>query len=136
MEKSEAVSIIESLIHSLKTEPGQFNIELKVVGQTVSVTNGGIGQINAVTGGAAGSTTIGNKVVVDGSSVEIARARAGQALDAQMSGLVDALEKVAAEFRSEKPDKGVIQSVIKAIGESWVPPLITGVVKTVAGIFS
>jgi hypothetical protein len=134
MESSAAAEIVESLIQSLKEEPGQFSIELKVVGQSVSVTGGGIGQVITANGGATGSTTIGNKVVVDGSSVEISRGRANQAMTEQMQTLVGVLDKVAAQLRSGKPDKGIITSIMDSLGKTWVPPMVTAVINSAVAL--
>lgn len=134
MDSSTAAEIVESLIKSLKEEPGQFSIELKVVGQSVSVTGSGIGQVITANGGASGSTTIGNKVVVDGSSVEISRGRANQAMTEQMQTLVGVLDKVAAQLRSGKPDKGIINSIMDSLGKTWVPPMVTAVISSAVAL--
>ncbi|MNV97614.1 hypothetical protein D3C71_1927590 [compost metagenome] len=102
----------------------------------MSATNGGIGQVISAVGGGPGSTTIGNKVVFDGGSIDIGRERAGQAMSEQMSQLVGALEQIANEFRTGKPDRGFVQSTIDALGQTWVPPMITAVVKTVVDLFN
>lgn len=135
MDNQAAAKMIEAMVQSIKDHPNQFVIQLKVIGQAVSVTNGGIGQINSARGGAAGSTTIANKVVADGSSVEIARGRANDAMNEQMAALVASLGNVAQQLRSEKPDKGVIKGVLDSLAGSWVPPLIAAVISSLPAVF-
>ena len=134
MENSAAAKVIEDMIQNLKQDPAQFSIQLKVIGQAISARSGGIGQINTAYGGGFGSSAIGNKVTMDGSTIEIGKRRADEAMQQQMSELVGALEKVASEFRAEKPDKGVIQSVVKSLGDSWVPTMITTVITSLASL--
>lgn len=135
MTNEASAQIVDALSKSLKEHPDQFVINMKVVGQAVSVTNGGIGQINSATGGASGSTAIGNKVVVDGSSVEIARGRADQAMNEQIGSLVAALDRISAELKKEKPDRGIIKGVIDALAGSWVPPMVAAVITSLPAMF-
>lgn len=136
MKNEAAALIVDALTKSLKECPDQFVIQMKVVGQAVSVTNGGIGQINSAYGGAPGSTAIGNKVVVDGSSVEIARGRANEAMTEQIKSLITALEQVSSELKKEKPNQGIIKGVLDTLAGSWVPPMVAAVISSLPVIFS
>lgn len=128
MDKDSASLILESIIESLRAEPNQFQINLKVVGQINSVTNGGIGQIITATGGAAGSTTIGNKVSVDSSTVEIARQRGSEAMHEQTGLLLSALENIADEIKKSSPNKSIINNILESLKDTWVPPIVSSVI--------
>lgn len=130
MDSKEGAAIIDALAESIRSNPGQFVIQLKVVGQSF-VTNGGIGAVISATGGAAGSKTIGNQVRVDNSSVDISQGYAEQALNDQMAGLAEALAEISRQLTSANPDKGVIAGIVDSLKKSWVPTAITAVVSTI-----
>lgn len=134
MNKDSASLILESIIESLRVEPNQFQITLKVIGQLNSVTNGGIGQIITATGGSAGSTTIGNKVSVDGSTVEIGRQRGAEAISEQTRTLIAALEVIARELKASSPNKSVITKILESLKDTWVPPVISSVVTSLISL--
>ena len=75
MDKQDSIKIVQSLISSICESPDQFQIHVKVVGQSI-VSNGGIGQIINATGGAAGSKTIGMQVSVSSGDVRLANQKA------------------------------------------------------------
>ena len=135
MDHQSAARVIDGMVESLRNEPRQFSIELKVVGQQVSVTNGGIGQIISATGGGYKTTTIANKVSVDGSSVQLARGAGDQAMEEQVAALINALEHISDQFKSGNPDKGLIRNILGALGESWVPPMVSAVVTSLIALF-
>ncbi|QJC78914.1 hypothetical protein [Pseudomonas umsongensis] len=130
MDSKEGAAIIDALAESIRSNPGQFVIQLKVVGQSF-VTNGGIGAVISATGGAAGSTTIGNQVRVDGSSVDIAQGVADKAVVAQMNGLAEGLAEISRQLTSANPNKGLVAEILDSFKNSWVPTAITAVVSTV-----
>ncbi|MFG0755386.1 hypothetical protein ACF8O8_21655 [Pseudomonas sp. TYF_14] len=135
MDHQSAARVIDGMVDSLRNEPCQFSIELKVVGHQVSVTNGGIGQIISATGGGYKTKTIANRVSVDGSSVQLARGAGDQAMEEQVAALIKALEQISDQFKSGNPDKGLIRNILGALGESWVPPMISAVVASLVALF-
>ncbi|MDP5165530.1 hypothetical protein [Pseudomonas syringae] len=133
MNYKEAAGIVRSMADSIQGNPAQFKIEVSVIGQSI-VSNGGIGlQVSAV-GGGPGSTTIGNQVTLGGAQVKFATQAADRAIGEQLTGLVKALNDVADQFESEKPDKGVIQSIIASLAGTWVPPVISAAITAVTGM--
>ncbi|WP_167553773.1 hypothetical protein [Pseudomonas syringae] len=135
MNYKEAADIVRSMASSIESNPAQFNIQVTVnaVGQKI-VSNGGIGMQVTAVGGASGSTTIGNQVRVGTADINFAQQAAGGAIDQQLTGLVKALNDVADQFDSEKPDKGVIQSIIASLAGTWVPPVISAAITAVTGM--
>ncbi|QNR43484.1 hypothetical protein [Pseudomonas syringae] len=135
MNYKEAAGIVRSMASSIESNPTQFNIQVTVnaVGQKV-VSHGGIGMQVTAVGGAAGSTTIGNQVRVGAADINFAKQAAGGAIDQQLTGLVKALNDVADQFDSEKPDKGVIRSIVDSLAGSWVPPIISAAITAVTGL--
>jgi len=100
MNKKEAAEIIDSMIKSIRTNPNQFQIEINVTGQSVSNVSGGIGLSVSATGGGPGSTTIGQKVSVDGSQIRIAQKAGNDAMKLQMQTLIDSLSAMSNEVKS------------------------------------
>ncbi|MCH5548245.1 hypothetical protein L6227_02900 [Pseudomonas syringae pv. syringae] len=133
MNYKEAAGIVRSMADSIQSNPAQFKIEVSVVGQSI-VSHGGIGlQVSAV-GGGPGSTTIGNQVTLGSTQVKFATQAADRAIGEQLTGLVKALNDVADQFESEKPDKGIIQSIIASLAGTWVPPVISAAITAVTGM--
>ena len=122
----EAAGLVDAIADSIRTDPGQFHLELKVIGQSI-VSHGGIGMAMSVTGGGPGSKTIGNKVSVGPASVEIARSQAGQAMDQQAVALLEQLATISAELRKPEPDRGLLRSTLASLKNTWVPGVIIGV---------
>lgn len=127
MERTDACQLVEAIRNSVVSEPSQFQIAVKVTGQK-SVSHGGTGVQITATGGGAGSTTIGQKISVDGAQIEIAHQKGTAAMQQQMQALVKALEELGEELKSEEPDKSVIARVYETLKQSWVPGVITSVV--------
>jgi hypothetical protein len=130
MEKAEAYKIVMSIKDSLAKDPGQFNISINLTGQHV-VSHGGTGISVSVTGGGPGSTTIGQRVSVDGAQFEIATATPSAAMDQQIKALVDTLQKIADQLAGDNPDSGVISRLYNSMKGTWVPGVITSVLGTV-----
>ncbi|WP_336353013.1 hypothetical protein [Pseudomonas atacamensis] len=130
MDAKQASIVIDALADGVKSDPGQFTIQIKNVGLSI-VSNGGIGLSVNVTGGMAGSKTIGNQVSVDGGNVELSAGRANAAMVQQMNQLDAALREISRQLKDEHPDKGVIGSIIESLQKSWVPASITAVVTVV-----
>lgn len=136
MERSEAVLIIRELAGSLAAQPNQFNIKIdaRATGIKNSVS-GGIGMVTNVSGGGAGSSTTGIRVNMSNADIEIARDAGVAAMSQEISSLVGALNELATQLESEKPDEGFIHKILGSLKDTWVPPLITTVVSTVVGLF-
>lgn len=130
MDAIQASTVIDSLVDSIKANPDQFNIQVRVIGQSV-VSNGGIGMNVSVTGGGPGSRTVGNSVRMDGGTIEIATGKADAAMVEQMAGLAEALSQISQQLKSGNPDKGIIRSIIDSLQKSWVPAAITATVTAV-----
>lgn len=129
MNKLDSVNIIEALISSLKESPDQFNINISVTGQSI-VSNGGIGQVVTATGGAAGSTTIGQKVSVNSGDVKLANQKATRALDEQYTALINSLESIKSELESDSTNIGLVEKIYNSLKNTWVPGLVISVVGT------
>ncbi len=127
MNEEEAAGIIDSMVASLTNHPSQFQIEVKVIGQSVKNTGGGTALRVEATGGGPGSNTIGQKVSVDGSQIEIARKAGDDEIKTQMQNIIDSLEKISRELKSQKPNKRKISEVYHSLKNTWVPQLVTSV---------
>ena len=130
MNTLEAAQVIEDMIAALQANPNQFQISIKVVGQSV-ISYGGTGMTVAVTGGGPGSTTIGNQVSLSGAQVQLAQQKADQAMNQQFAALLSTLSQIAAELRTATPDKSLAQKAIDSLRNTWVPGVIVGVVGNV-----
>lgn len=126
MQNHEAAELIEAIAKSLRTDPAQFHISVRVVGQQVT-SYGGTGMSISVTGGAAGSRTVGNQVSMDGASVQIAHGQANVAVQEQIAALCAQLEQISAELRKPNPDRSALQAAYDALKGTWVPGVIIGV---------
>ena len=127
MNTTEAAELIEGIIDSIKSDPSQFHLSINVTGQQVT-SYGGTGMHISVTGGGAGSTTIGNKVSLSGASVEIAHQQGVQAINEQMNALFRTLTEISQQLRSQSPDKSLIQRLVGSLKNTWVPGVIVGMV--------
>jgi hypothetical protein len=129
MTPTEAADLIESMVASLKTNPGQFNIAVNVIGQQ-AISHGGIGMQVTAVGGGPGSTTIGNQVSMNGAQVQIAQQRGLQAMEQQFGALVETLQSIAAQLRSPTPDRSFIRKTMDSLKNTWVPGVILGCLAT------
>lgn len=127
MERTDACQLVEAIRDSLVSEPSQFHIAVNVTGQKI-VSHGGTGVQITATGGGPGSTTIGQNVSVEGAEIEIACQKGTAAMEQQMQALVNALDELAEELKSEEPDKSIIARIYESLEQSWVPGVITSVV--------
>lgn len=127
MDRTDACQLVEAIRDSVDSEPSQFQIAVNVTGQKI-VSHGGTGVQITATGGGPGSTTIGQKVSVEGAQIEIARQKGTAAMQQQMHALVNALDELAQELKSEEPDKTIIARIYESLEHSWVPGVITSVV--------
>jgi hypothetical protein len=132
MTRTEAADLIETIIASLKDNPNQFTLSIKVVGQQITASGGGTGlQVTAV-GGGPGSTTIGNQVSMAGAQIQITpQQHAHAAFDQQARALVETLQTIATQLRAPTPDQSVIQRAMGSLKNTWVPGVIIGVVGNV-----
>jgi len=126
MDVKDASEIIDSIAESIKAHPNQFHIEVNVAGQSIS-SYGGIGAVISATGGAPGSTTIGQSVSIDGAQIEIAQKAGVTAMNQQLQSLVEALNQISSELKAKQPDKSKISGIYKSLKETWVPQLIVSV---------
>ena len=124
MNAKEAAEIIDSMIESIRTYPNQFQIEVNVTGQSISSVGGGIGAIISATGGEPGSTTIGQKISMNGGQINIAQKAGIGAMNQQMRTLIDALSAISQELKSQNPDKAKISKIHQSLKNTWVPQLI------------
>lgn len=130
MEIEEAVSIIEEIIQSLKNNPNQFHISVMTTGQKVT-SCGGTGLKITATGGDSGSTTIGQKVSLNGSEIQISQDRSKQAIDVQFNALLQTLHEINEQLQTLAPDKNVISKLYDSLKNNWVPGIIISVVHSV-----
>jgi len=127
MDRTHAAQLVEAIRDSIIAEPNQFHIADNITGQKI-VSHGGTGLQITTTGGVAGSTTIGQKVSVDGAQIEITRQKGTAAIQQQMQALANALDELAEQLKSQEPDKTIITRIYESLKQSWVPGVITSVV--------
>ena len=130
METCDAIQVIDAIRQSIVREPSQFKITVNVTGQTIE-SHGGTGLSITAIGGGIGSTTIGQKVSLDGVQIKIARAKGMEAMDHEMQKVAKTLDTITAQLESGTPDKSVITGVYKNLMNSWVPGVITSVLGSV-----
>jgi hypothetical protein len=126
VEPREAADIIQAISDSLRSDPHQFQISVRVSGQTIA-SHGGTGLSITASGGGPGSTTVGQMVSMGGAQIQIARHQADQAMTQQVAALIDSLDAIAAELRSPSPEKSRIERILDSLKDTWVPGLILGV---------
>ncbi len=126
MDINDARQIIEEMKKSIVEDPAQFNIAVNVTGQSI-VSHGGTGLHIQATGGAPGSQTIGQHVSVDGTQIEIARRRGLSAMDQQMQALVQTLDTIIEQLKTDTPNKSVVSRAYESLKGKWVPGVITSV---------
>lgn len=126
MDVKEASEIIDSIAESIKIHPNQFHIEVNVTGQSIS-SYGGIGAVISATGGAPGSTTIGQSVSLNGAQIRIAQKAGITAVNQQIQSLVDTLNQISNELKAKQPDKSKIFKVYESLKGTWIPQLIVSV---------
>jgi hypothetical protein len=122
----EAADIAQTIADSLKSDPHQFSISVRVIGQQIT-SHGGTGLSITATGGGPGSKTIGQSISMDGGRVEVLRGNAEQAMKDQIAALARSIEAIAIELRLDAPDKSKIKQVLDSLTGTWVPGLIIGV---------
>ena len=132
MNAREAADIVRAMSASIQSNPTQFQINLNVTGQRVT-SHGGTGVRITAVGGGPGSTTIGQKVSLDGASIEISQARASEAMGQQFQALVDALDRIAQELESASPNRSTIERIYRSLAGTWVPGLVTSVLGNILG---
>ena len=130
MEINEAITILESITQSLKDNPSQFHITVNLTGQKIT-SHGGTGLSITATGGGIGSTTIGQKVSLDGSQIEISQNRGKQAMDEQFNALLKTLTQIIDQLKTTSPDRGIISQLYESLKNTWVPGVIVSVVGSV-----
>ena len=131
MNKREASEIIDSMIESIRNNPNQFQIEVKVTGQSVSNIGSGTGLSVSAVGGGQGSTTIGQNVSMNGAKIEIAQKAGIGAINQQIQTLIESLSTISNELKSQDPDKKKISRVYQSLKNTWVPSLITSVLGSI-----
>ena len=127
MNATDAAEIIEVMTNGLRSNPQQFQISIRVVGQSVT-SYGGTGISISVSGGGSGSTTIGNKVSLSDAQVEITQQKGVQAMNEQFGALMATLTEISSELRKPAPDKPLLKRAVDSLKNTWVPGVIVGVV--------
>ena len=128
MDRNEAVNIINEMINSIKENPHQFNISVKVIGQQIT-SHGGTGLSISATGGGPGSTTIGQMVTAGGNNIKISQEKKGiHAMNAQFNALLSTLEEIKSQFEADSPDKGILSRLNDSLVNTWVPGVIGSVI--------
>jgi hypothetical protein len=130
MEFNEATGLIQAISESLKSDPDQFHITLRVIGQQIT-SHGGTGLSITATGGGPKSTTVGQVVSMDGTNIEIAKGKADQAMAEQINALIHSLETISNELSSSEPDRAKIKQIFDSLKDTWVPGIIIGVLSNI-----
>jgi hypothetical protein len=126
MHAKEAAEIAQIIAESLKSDPAQFHISVRLIGQQIT-SHGGTGLTITATGGASGSRTIGQQISMQGGHIEVARGQVDQAMRDQITSLAHSIEGIAAELRSDIPDKPKIKQALDSLTGTWMPGLIIGI---------
>ncbi|MCJ7426441.1 MAG: hypothetical protein MUO17_04860, partial [Dehalococcoidales bacterium] len=126
----EAAEIIDSMIEAIRANPNQFQIEVNVSGQSINVS-GGIGLNISATGGGPGSTTIGQNISLDDTQIEIAQKAGINAMNQQIKALIESLNAISRELKSQTPNKQGISKIYQSLTNTWVPQLITSVLGSI-----
>jgi hypothetical protein len=140
MTPAEVAAIVESMAQSLKSDPGQFQVNVTTTAtQSFKLTNDGkggdvIGMTNSVVGGAPGSSAVANQVSANTGAKDLvfnpnAQRRHEEIRDGNVAKLVATLSDVAAELRAPEPSKTKLEGFMDVIKQGWVPPLITAIIK-------
>jgi hypothetical protein len=132
MNKNDALQIIAGIKDSIVGDPAQFHIAVNVTGQK-TVSHGGTGLHIQAIGGAPGSRTIGQQVSVAGSHIEIGQQRGLSAMEQQLHALVEALDTIIEQLKTETPDRSVVSRAYESLKGTWVPGVITSVLEKTPG---
>jgi hypothetical protein len=124
----EAAQLLTTMAQSLRSEPSQFFVSVNVIGQSV-VSHGGTGLSVSVSGGAAGSRTIGQQVSAAGGAITLQPGQATEEVAKQLSALAEELEAIANGLRAATPDRASLWARARALSGRWVP----GIVQSVLG---
>jgi hypothetical protein len=130
MNAQEAADIVRSISKSIRENPAEFRVNISIVGQQVT-SHGGTGQSISAVGGGSGSTTIGQRVGLSGTSVRISQDFATEAMNQELKALVDSLDAIAIELESASPNKSKLEKIYNSLKGEWVPGVITSVIGNV-----
>ena len=128
MQATEAAQVIDEMIKSLRANPGQFNINVRVVtaGAVGIGGSGGPGIVGIAQGGGVGvSASAGAPSQM---TVEIARQQGQRELSAQLGQMLTTLEEIRNELLQPKPSKSRIQNFLDSLSSKWLPEAIISVV--------
>lgn len=124
MKKEEIIDILNSIAESLTERPNQFNIEISLIGTSVS-NQGGVGII--ATAQAPGS--IGYQSTVDASSnVEIKIEKENNKIKEEILDCVSKIQLIISEISKDQPKKDVILSALDYMKNKIIPAVIISVV--------
>ena len=125
MTAEEAATLVRAMAESLAERPDQFNVVYNVAGQQIT-SHGGTGLKITVSGGGAGSTTIGQTVHASAGSPQIQQG-VREAHNATMTDLVEKLSAFAAELERASPDRSKLHALYEGLLDTWVPGVVTSV---------
>jgi hypothetical protein len=127
MEAKEAAAVIDKIIESLRSNPGQFNINVNVTtaGAIGIGGSGGAGIVGISHGGGTGFSATAS--APSAAQVHIAQQHGLHQLSAEMSMMIGTLEELKSELLSKQPDKSRIQTFLGTLGGKWLPAVITQV---------
>jgi hypothetical protein len=128
VEAKEAAAVLDGVIESLRSKPGQFNINVNVTtaGAIGIGGSGGAGIIGISNGGGTGFSATAS--VPSAAQIHIAQQQGLQQLSAEMSTTIESLEKLKAELLSTHPDRHRIRSFLSSLSGKWLPEVIIQVV--------
>jgi len=128
MNQTEATSIIQAIVDSIKSDPGQFHLEIKIIGTTVNNTGEGPALYVNAKGGEPGSNTIGFQSSVTGANIQIAHKSADEKKQQEMAWLVNQLQTMINEPKSQSPNHDRLCKVYRSFINTWVPGVIISVI--------
>jgi len=128
MNQTEAVSIIQAIIDSIKSDPSQFSFEISIIGTSATSIGGGTGLSVNAKGGAPGSHTIGFQSSVTDANIKIAQKSADEKIRQEIAWLVDQLQTMIEELKSQSPSHDKLGKIHHSLINTWVPGVIISVI--------
>ncbi len=119
-----AAKIIDDIVTSLRTNPNQFKLDVKVNISGSSATAHG-GGIDAVGTAQVGRCDIYSSATIN---IQIAQKNAEGVFSQEMTTLQNTLAELAKEIRSKSPNEAKVRSIYNSLKGTWVPGVITSVI--------
>ena len=124
MNKEEFVEIVEGIIQSLKENPNQFHVNIKISTTGLKVESSG--RSTGINSTVYGGTGISARAETGKGDIEIAQGIANQEFKKRLNRLIESLEKIKTEANKDKPDKNRIRRLIDEL-KTYAPAIVGAV---------